>query len=144
SETFQYKGGISEFVEHLNKTKEPVHQQVVSIVAEHALENGAAPLGIELAMQWNSSYQEQIFPYTNNVHNKDGGTHLTGLRAGLTKVFNQYGTAQNLCKKVKNRRRVEGIREGLTRGISSTHPDPIFESHTKNKVAPSEEKMVVE
>ena len=144
SETFQYKGGISEFVEHLNKTKEPVHQQVVSIVAEHALENGAAPLGIELAMQWNSSYQEQIFPYTNNVHNKDGGTHLTGLRAGLTKVFNQYGTAQNLFKEVKNGLQGEDIREGLTAVISIKHPDPSFDSQTKSKLVSSEVKTVVE
>src|SRR6516225_7865369 len=96
-EVFQYKGGISEFVEHLNKAKDPVHDKVISIVAEQAAEGGA-PIGIELAMQWNASYQEQIFCYTNNVHNKDGGTHLTGLRAALTKVFNSYGAAQNLLR----------------------------------------------
>jgi DNA gyrase subunit B len=144
SETFQYKGGISEFVEHLNKAKEPVHPQVISIVAEHALEGGAAPLGIELSMQWNSSYTEQIFPYTNNVHNRDGGTHLTGLRAGLTKVFNQYGTAQNLFKEVKNGLQGEDIREGLTAVISIKHPDPSFDSQTKSKLVSSEVKTVVE
>jgi DNA gyrase subunit B len=90
-EIFQYKGRHREFVEHLNKAKEPVHDKVISIVAEHAVEGGAAPDRIELALQWNASYSEQIFCYTNNVHNKDGGTHLTGLRSALTKVFNSYG-----------------------------------------------------
>src|SRR5882724_3336277 len=143
-EAFQYKGGISEFVEHLNKAKEPVNDKVISIIAEHALEGGGAPLGIELAMQWNSSYQEQIFPYTNNIHNRDGGTHLTGLRAALTKVFNNYGTAQNLFKEVKSGLQGEDIREGLTAVISIKHPDPSFDSQTKSKLVSSEVKTIVE
>src|SRR5579863_9264401 len=113
-ETFQYKGGIGEFVQHLNRAKEPVHEKVISIVAEQPTEGGGAPIGVELSLQWNASYQEQIFCYTNNVHNKDGGTHLTGLRAALTKVFNSYGAAQNLFKDVKNGLQGEDIREGLT------------------------------
>jgi DNA gyrase subunit B len=143
-EVFQYKGGISEFVEHLNKAKEPVHDKVISIIAEHAIEGAAAPVGIELSMQWNSSYQEQIFPYTNNIHNKDGGTHLTGLRAALTKVFNNYGTAQNLFKDVKSGLQGEDIREGLTAVISIKHPDPSFDSQTKSKLVSSEVKTIVE
>ena len=143
-ESFQYKGGIREFVEHLNKAKEPVHDKVISIVTEHLVEGGAAPIGIELALQWNSSYSEQIFPYTNNVHNKDGGTHLTGLRAALTKVFNNYGTAQNLFKDVKNGLQGEDIREGLTAVISIKHPDPSFDSQTKSKLVSSEVKTIVE
>ncbi len=143
-EKFQYKGGISEFVEHLNKAKEPVHDKVVSIVAEQPVEGGAAPIGIELAMQWNASYQEQIFCYTNNVHNKDGGTHLTGLRSALTKVFNSYGTAQNLFKEIKSGLQGEDIREGLTAVISIKHPDPSFDSQTKSKLVSSEVKTIVE
>jgi len=143
-ETFQYKGGIREFVEHLNKAKEPVNDRVISIVTEHPLEGGGAPLGIELAMQWNSSYQEQIFCFTNNVPNKDGGTHLTGLRAALTKVFNSYGTSQNLFKDVKNGLQGEDIREGLTAVISIKHPDPSFDSQTKSKLVSSEVKTIVE
>jgi DNA gyrase subunit B len=143
-ETFQYKGGISEFVEHLNKAKEPVHSKVLSIVAEHPVEGGVVPIGIELAMQWNASLQEQIFCYTNNVPNKDGGTHLTGLRAALTKVFNNYGTAQNLFKDVKNGLQGEDIREGLTAVISIKHPDPSFDSQTKSKLVSSEVKTIVE
>jgi len=143
-ENFQYKGGISEFVEHLNKAKEPVHDKVISIVTEHAVDGGAAPIGIELALQWNSSYSEQIFCYTNNVHNRDGGTHLTGLRSALTKVFNSYGTAQNLFKEVKNGLQGEDIREGLTAVISIKHPDPSFDSQTKSKLVSSEVKTIVE
>jgi DNA gyrase subunit B len=143
-ETFQYKGGISEFVEHLNRAKEPVHDKVISIVAEQATEAGGAPIGVELSLQWNASYQEQIFCYTNNVHNKDGGTHLTGLRAALTKVFNSYGTSQNLFKDVKNGLQGEDIREGLTAVISIKHPDPSFDSQTKSKLVSSEVKTIVE
>ncbi|MDP9002770.1 MAG: DNA topoisomerase (ATP-hydrolyzing) subunit B [Myxococcota bacterium] len=143
-ESFQYKGGIREFVEHLNKAKEPVHDKVISIVAEQTVEGGAAPIGTELALQWNSSYSEQIFCYTNNVNNKDGGTHLTGLRSALTKVFNSYGTAQNLFKDVKNGLQGEDIREGLTAVISMKHPDPSFDSQTKSKLVSSEVKTIVE
>jgi DNA gyrase subunit B len=143
-ETFQYKGGIGEFVEHLNKAKEPVHDKVISIVAEIPTEAGGAPIGLELSLQWNASYQEQIFCYTNNVPNKDGGTHLTGLRAALTKVFNSYGTSQNLFKEVKNGLQGEDIREGLTAVISIKHPDPSFDSQTKSKLVSSEVKTIVE
>src|SRR5258708_2328911 len=134
AETFQYRGGIREFVEHLNKAKDPVNDKVISIVTEYAMDGGGAPIGIELAMQWNASYQEQIFCYTNNVPNKDGGTHLTGLRAALTKVFNSYGTAQNLFKDVKNGLQGEDIREGLTAVISIKEPHPIFDSQAKNQL----------
>src|SRR5207237_7568760 len=130
---FEYKGGIREFVEHLNKAKEPVHDRVIAIMAEYAAEGAETPIGIELAMQWNASYGEQLFCYTNNVHNKDGGTHLTGLRAALTKVFNSYGTSQNLLKDVKNGLQGEDVREGLTAVISIKHPDPSFASQPKNK-----------
>ncbi|MCL2450265.1 MAG: DNA topoisomerase (ATP-hydrolyzing) subunit B, partial [Polyangiaceae bacterium] len=143
-EVFQYKGGIREFVEHLNKTKEPVHDKVISIVVEHEVEGGQAPIGIELAMQWNSTFQDQIFCYTNNVFNKDGGTHLTGLRAALTKVFNNYGQAQNLLKEIKSGLQGEDVREGLTAVISIKHPDPSFDSQTKGKLVSSEVKTIVE
>jgi DNA gyrase subunit B len=144
SEVFQYKGGIREFVEHLNKAKEPVHDGVVSVIAEHPVEGSAVPIGIELAMQWNASYQEQIFCFTNNVPNKDGGTHLTGLRAALTKVFNNYGTTQNLLKDVKNGLQGEDVREGMMAVISIKHPDPSFASQTKDKLVSSEVKTIVE
>src|SRR6202042_1991832 len=101
-------------------------------------------VAVEVALQWNSSYAEQIFTYTNNVHNKDGGTHLTGFRAGLTRVFNNYGAAQNLFREVKSGLSGEDIREGLTAVISVKHPDPSFDSQTKSKLVSSEVKGIVE
>ncbi len=143
-ERFEYQGGIAEFVELLNKAKEPVHEKVVYINAEAPKEGESQPVAVEIALQWNSSYAEQIFCYTNNVHNKDGGTHLTGLRAALTRVFNAYGTGQNLFKDVKSGLSGEDIREGLTAVISVKHPDPSFDSQTKSKLVSSEVKGIVE
>ena len=142
-ETFEYKGGIREFVEHLNKTKEPVHEKVVHILAEVPAENGT-PVQVEVALQWNSTYAEQIFAYTNNIHNKDGGTHLTGFKTALTRVFNAYGTSANLFKEVKNGLSGEDIREGLTAVISVKLQDPSFSSQTKDKLVSSEAKTAVE
>ena len=143
-EVFEYQGGVREFVELLNKAKEPVHDKVVYILAEQVPEAGGAPMVVELALQWNSSYAEQIFPYTNNIHNKDGGTHLTGFKGALTRVFNSYGTGANLFKEVKNGLTGEDIREGLTAVISVKIPDPSFSSQTKDKLVTSEVKSVVE
>ncbi len=144
SETFEYKGGICEFVELLNKTKDPIHDKVVTFSAEQAQDDGGPAVGVEVALQWNSTFTEQIFCYTNNVHNKDGGTHLTGFRAALTRVFNSYGQAQNLFKDVKNGLSGEDIREGLTGVVSVKHPDPSFDSQTKSKLVSSEVKGIVE
>ena len=143
TETFEYKGGIREFVELLNKAKEPVHEHVVHINAEQTADNGSS-IQVEVALQWNSTYADQIFAYTNNVHNRDGGTHLTGFRASLTRVFNNYGAAQNLFKEVKNGLTGEDIREGLTSVISVKLPDPSFDSQTKSKLVSSEVKGIVE
>src|SRR2546423_1131088 len=142
-ERYEYKGGIREFVELLNKSKEPVHDKVIAFTAEAPTDLGAA-LVIDLALQWNSTYAEQIFPYTNNVHNKDGGTHLTGLRSSLTRTLNQYGVAQNLLKDIKQGLIGEDVREGLTAVIAVKHPDPSFDSQTKAKLVSSEVKGIVE
>jgi len=148
SETYEYKGGIAEFVALLNKTKEPIHDDVISFISQ---QEGAAdankagpPITVEVALQWNSSYQEAIFCYTNNVHNKDGGTHLTGLRAALTKTINTYGTSHNLFKELKQGLQGEDVREGLTCVLSVKHPDPSFDSQTKSKLVSSEVKGIVE
>jgi len=143
NEVFEYKGGIREFVEHLNKAKEPVHDQVVHIVAEVPADNGTS-VAVEIALQWNSTYSEQIFAYTNNIHNKDGGTHLTGFKTALTRVFNAYGTSANLFKEVKNGLTGEDIREGLTAVVSVKLSDPSFSSQTKDKLVSSEAKTAVE
>ncbi|MFO0663830.1 MAG: DNA topoisomerase (ATP-hydrolyzing) subunit B [Polyangiaceae bacterium] len=142
-ETFLYKGGIREFVEHLNKTKEPEHDKVIHFVSKQTAENGSE-ISVEVALQWNASYAEQIFCYTNNIHNKDGGTHLTGLKAALTRVFNSYGTSANLMKDVKSGLSGEDIREGLMAVISVMIPDPSFDSQTKSKLVSSEVKGITE
>ncbi len=136
--TFLFKGGIREFVELLNKAKEPIHDQVVAFRVEQD------KVDVEIALQWNSSYAEQVFPYTNNVHNRDGGTHLTGLRGGLTRTITNYATNANLLKEVKGGLTGEDIREGLTAIISVKHPDPSFDSQTKSKLVSSEVKGIVE
>ncbi len=136
--TFLFKGGISEFVDLLNKAKEPIHSEVVHFRVEQDR------VDVEIALQWNNSYAEQVFCYTNNVHNRDGGTHLTGLRGGLTRTVTNYGQAQNLLKDVKAGLTGEDIREGLTAVISVKHPDPSFDSQTKSKLVSSEVKGIVE
>ena len=138
SVTHRFEGGIREFVETLNKTKTPLHDEVIYL---RAVKDG---VDVELAMQWSDSYNESIFPYTNNVHNKDGGTHLTGLRTALTRVINQYGNRQNLLKDLKNPLAGEDVREGVTTIVSVKHPDPAFSSQTKDKLVSSEVKGIVE
>jgi DNA gyrase subunit B len=135
---FEFKGGIREFVELLNKAKEAIHDQVVHFRLEQDR------VDVEIALQWNGSYAEAVFCYTNNVHNKDGGTHLTGLRGGLTRTVTQYAQNQNLLKDVKNGLTGEDIREGLTAVVSVKHPDPSFDSQTKSKLVSSEVKGIVE
>ncbi|HQK16015.1 MAG TPA: DNA topoisomerase (ATP-hydrolyzing) subunit B [Polyangiaceae bacterium] len=139
---YEYKGGIREFVDLLNRNKEPIHEEVIYIEASAQHENNL-PIQVAIAIQWNASYQEQVFPYTNNVHNKDGGTHLTGLRAGLTRTLNQYALQLNLVKE-KNALSGEDCREGLTAVISVKHPDPSFDSQTKSKLVSSEVKGLLE
>jgi DNA gyrase subunit B len=151
TDTFIYRGGIKEFVALLNKTREPIHDDVVSFIAQRdpsadggTAKPGGAPVTVEVAMQWNASYTEAIYCYTNNVHNKDGGTHLAGLRAALTKTINAYGKGQNLFKDLKQDLTGEDVREGLTCVLSIKHPDPSFDSQTKSKLVSSEVRGIVE
>ncbi|MGB5268745.1 MAG: DNA topoisomerase (ATP-hydrolyzing) subunit B [Polyangiales bacterium] len=136
--THKFEGGIREFVESLNKKKTPLHDDVIYL---HAVKDG---VDVEIAMQWSDSYNESIFPYTNNVFNRDGGTHMTGLRTALTRVINQYGSREKLLKDLKNPLSGEDVREGLTAIISIKHPDPAFSSQTKDKLVSSEVKGIVE
>jgi DNA gyrase subunit B len=138
-QTYQFEGGIREFVKLLNKSKTPIHEDVVYILDERDR------VQIEIALQWNESFQEQVYPYTNNVHNKDGGTHLTGLRGALTKTVNSYATEHKLLKDLKDTTLSgEDVREGLTCIVSVKHPDPSFSSQTKDKLVSSEVKGIVE
>jgi DNA gyrase subunit B len=135
---YHFEGGIREFVSTLNKNKTPLHEDVIYI------RDVKEEVDVEIALQWSDAFNETIFCYTNNVNNRDGGTHLTGLRTALTRSLNHYGTQQNLLKDLKQQLSGEDVREGLTAIVSVKHPDPSFDSQTKSKLVSSEVKGIVE
>ena len=129
----------------LSQSKEPVHEEVVAFNTEVPLAGGRGEtMAMDIALQWTASYTEQISCYTNNVHNKDGGTHLTGLRSALTRTLNTYGQAQNLLQEVKMGITGDDAREGLICVLHIKHPDPSFDSQTKSKLVSSDVKGIVE
>ena len=135
NETFYFEGGIKAFVSHLNKLQKPIHESVIHI------EKTLKDINVEIAIQWNEAYRENMYCFANTIRQKDGGTHLAGYRGALTRTINSY-----IDKELKNEKAVSGedCREGMTAIISVKHPDPKFSSQTKDKLVSSEVKGVVE
>jgi DNA gyrase subunit B len=136
--TFHYTGGIRQFVEHINQNKEPVHPKVLYF------EGGRGDIQVEVAVQYNEGYQEYVFSFANNINTREGGSHLTGFRAALTRTIGAYAQANGYLKTFKGAITGDDVREGLSAVISVRLPEPQFEGQTKAKLGNSDVRGLVE
>jgi len=143
---FKFDGGVLEFVDFLDEKREKLLNKSGNDLFKKPvyIEGKKDNIELECSLKWNASYSEDIYPYTNNIYQKDGGTHLLGFRSALTRVINKYATEHNLLKKNKLTISGDDIKEGLTCVISAKIPDPKFSSQTKDKLVSSEVRMIVE
>ena len=143
---FRYEGGVLEFVEFLDEKREKLQNKNGNLLFKKPIyiEGKKENIEIECSLKWNASYSEDVYPYTNNIYQRDGGTHLLGFRSALTRVINKYATEHNLLKKNKLTISGDDIKEGLTCVLSTKIPDPKFSSQTKDKLVSSEVRMIVE
>jgi DNA gyrase subunit B len=143
-EVFYYKNGVEEFVKQLNKSREPLHPKPIAFRKEtrEKLDDKDIEVHIEVVMQYNDSYNDQVLCYTNTIHNPDGGAHLSGFRSALTRAINQYAKSNELLKDKDPQITGDDVREGLTAVISVKHSDPKFESQTKVKLLSPEVERI--
>ena len=143
---YKFDGGIVEFVEYLDEKRETLKNKNEKDLFKKPIyiEGNKTNVDVQCSLKWNSTYSEDIYSYTNNIYQKDGGTHLLGFRSALTRVINKYATEHNLLKKNKLTISGDDIKEGLTCVISAKIPDPKFSSQTKDKLVSSEVRMIVE
>tara|TARA_B100000575_G_scaffold164342_1_gene131318 strand:- start:3 stop:2063 length:2061 start_codon:yes stop_codon:yes gene_type:complete len=143
---FKFDGGVLEFVDFLDEKREKLQNKNGNDLFKKPIyiEGKKQNIELECSLKWNASYSEDVFPYTNNIYQKDGGTHLLGFRSALTRVVNKYANEHNLLKKNKFSISGDDIKEGLTCVLSAKIPDPKFSSQTKDKLVSSEVRMIVE
>ena len=146
TQEFKFEGGINEFVEFLDEKREKLKNKNDNDLFRKPIyiEGIKSNIDVQCSLKWNAGYNEDVYPYTNNIYQKDGGTHLLGFRSALTRVVNKYASEQNLLKKSKVLLSGDDVKEGLTCVLSVKIPDPKFSSQTKDKLVSSEVRNIVE